>query len=189
MAQVAIARCADYERVEQALEEAIEGAGGLDWVAPGMKIALKDNLVSGGKPDSAVVTHPKLVCALARLLIARGAQVRVGDSPGGLYNAAFVSRVYAASGMTAVEESGALLNRDFSQREARFAQGRVLRAFGYTAWLDWADAVINVCKLKTHGMMGMSCAAKNLFGVVPGTLKSVDLTDNIILIEPAEMAQ
>ena len=25
--------------------------------------------------------------------------------------------------------------------------------------------------------------------VVPGTLKSVDLTDNIILIEPAEMAQ
>ena len=25
--------------------------------------------------------------------------------------------------------------------------------------------------------------------VVPGTLKSVDLTDNVILIEPAEMAQ
>ena len=37
--------------------------------------------------------------------------------------------------------------------------------------LDWADEIINVCKLKTHGMMGMTCAAKNLFGVVPGTLK------------------
>ena len=80
-------------------------------------------------------------------------------------------RIYAASGMEAVEETGAQLNHDFSQREAVFPEGKTLHTFQYTAWLDWADAVINVCKLKTHGMMGMSCAAKNLFGVVPGTLK------------------
>ena len=171
MAEVAIVRCSGYERVEAALREAIECVGGLDWVVPGMKVALKVNLVSGGAPDSAVVTHPALVAALARLLVARGAQVRVGDSPGGLYSAAFVSRVYAASGMAAVEREGAALNRDFSRREAAFPEGKLLRAFQYTAWLDWADAVVNVCKLKTHGMMGMSCAAKNLFGVVPGTVK------------------
>ena len=74
--------------------------------------------------------------------------------------------------MTAVEETGARLNRDLSQREASFPAGKVLRSFQYTAWLDWADAVIDVCKLKTHGMMGMTCAVKNLFGVVPGTRKT-----------------
>ena len=137
-----------------------------------MKVALKAlNLVSGGKPDSAVVPHPKFVSALCRLLVARGAEVVVGDSPGGLYTAPFVGHVYSASGMTAVEEVGARLNRDFSQREVSFPEGKILRSFQYTAWLDGADAIIDVCKLKTHGMMGMSCAVKNLFGVIPGTLK------------------
>ena len=28
-----------------------------------------------------------------------------------------------------------------------------------------------VSKLKSHGMMGMSCAVKNLFGTIPGTIK------------------
>ncbi|MCI5593845.1 MAG: DUF362 domain-containing protein, partial [Clostridiales bacterium] len=29
----------------------------------------------------------------------------------------------------------------------------------------------NLCKLKTHGMMGMSNAVKNMFGIIPGTVK------------------
>ena len=171
MTDVSIARCAAYDGVEAALMEALAPFGGLDWVRPGMQVAIKANLVSGGKPDSAVTTHPKLVSALCRLLIQRGAQVCVGDSPGGLYTAAYVGHIYAASGMTAVEGTGARLNRDFSQRLASFPEGKVLHTFQYTAWLDGADAVIDVCKLKTHGMMGMSCAVKNLFGTIPGTLK------------------
>ena len=78
MTDVAIVRCADYADVEAALTRALAPFGGLDWVRPGMKVALKINLVSGGRPDSAVATHPALVSALCRLLTARGAQVRVG---------------------------------------------------------------------------------------------------------------
>lgn len=169
MEKVAIARCAHYGEVESALRRATQGC--LDWVRPGMKVAIKVNLVAAGKPESAVATHPAAAAAMARLLIERGAQVRVGDSPGGLFNAANLSRVYAATGMLAVEETGARLNRDFSQREADFPEARTLKRFLYTSWLDWADEVVNLCKLKTHGMMGMSCAVKNLFGVVPGTIK------------------
>ena len=47
----------------------------------------------------------------------------------------------------------------------------MLKSFTYTAWLDACDAIIDFCKLKSHGMMGMSAAAKNLFGVIPGTMK------------------
>ena len=114
----------DYEHAEAALTEALAPFGGLDWARPGMKVALKVNLVSGGKPDSAVVPHPKFVSALCRLLVARGAEVVVGDSPGGLYTAPFVGHVYSASGMTAVEEAGARLNRDFSQRAGLVPRGQ-----------------------------------------------------------------
>ena len=45
------------------------------------------------------------------------------------------------------------------------------RSFTETAYLRNADAIIDVCKLKTHGMMGMTNAVKNFFGIIPGTMK------------------
>ena len=171
---VVIVPCGGYseEEVFPALEQALAPLGGLDWVAPGMKIAVKVHLVSSAKPEQAVTTHPGLVCALVKLLASRGADVVVGDSPGGLYNAAHLNRVYAAAGMKVVEHWGGRLNQDFTEREASFPQGKVCRQFQYTAWLDGADAIIDFCKLKTHGMMAMTCRAKNMFGAIPGTVKT-----------------
>ena len=170
---VVIVPCADYTEGETraALERALAPLGGLDWVEAGMRIAVKVNLVTFAKPEKAATTHPGLLCALVRLLAERGADVVVGDSPGGLYNAAYVNRVYAATGMRAVEQAGGRLNQNFEQSAAQYPQGKVCRQFHYTAWLDGADAVINLCKLKTHGMMAMTCGAKNLFGTIPGTMK------------------
>ena len=173
MTEVSIVRCAEYSQEEctRALTEVLEPLGGLDWVQPGMKIVIKANLVSAMKPDKAATTHPALLAALTRLLIARGASVVIGDSPGGLYNAAFLNRVYAATGMREAEEAGAVLNHDFSQNTADFPEAHIAKHFTYTAYLDGADAIISFCKLKSHGMMSLSAATKNLFGVIPGTMK------------------
>ena len=170
---VVIVPCASYGREEAraGLERVLAPLGGLDWVRPGMKIAVKANLLTFAKPEKAVTTHPALLCALVELLAARGADVVVGDSPGGLFNAAFVGRVYAAAGLKAVEQAGGRLNQDFSEGTAQFPDGKVCRQFRYTAWLDGADAIIDFCKLKTHGMMAMTCGAKNMFGTIPGTVK------------------
>ena len=73
--------------------------------------------------------------------------------------------------MRAATEHGASLNDDYSQREAIFDDAEVLHSFTYTGYLDGADHIINFCKLKSHGMMGMSCAAKNMFGTIPGVIK------------------
>ena len=43
----------------------------------------KANLVAAHAPDDAVTTHPCLLAALCQLLRERGAQVILGDSPGG----------------------------------------------------------------------------------------------------------
>lgn len=171
--RVAIVPCPDYapENIKRALNSAIEASGGLGWVRPGMRIAVKTNLVSRMKPESAAVTHPALVAELCRTLTALGAEVVVGDSPGGPYNSAWVNGVYSGTGIRAVEEAGAKLNEDFSTREVDFPAGRVAKHFPLTAWLLEADAVIDFAKLKTHAMAGMTCAVKNFFGAIPGTRK------------------
>jgi len=159
------------EGARAALEAVLAPIGGLECIPRGARVAIKANLVSAMKPNEAATTHPTLICALCDMLAERECSVVVGDSPGGLYNAAFVGRVYNATGMHEAEKHGATLNKDFSQATAEFPEGRVLHSFSYTAYLDNVDYIINFCKLKSHGMMGMSCAAKNMFGVVPGIIK------------------
>lgn len=170
---VSVAPCKDYDRetCEAALLAVLEPLGGLDWVRPGMRIGIKANLVAGAKPEKAVTTHPALLAALTRLLKARGASAVIGDSPGNLYNAAVLNRVYGLSGLSEAEQAGAELNRDFSEKDGYSADAVQAKRFTYTGWLDGCDAIINFCKLKSHGMMSLSAAAKNLFGTIPGTMK------------------
>ncbi|MBQ1820994.1 MAG: DUF362 domain-containing protein [Clostridia bacterium] len=170
---VSIVPCADYapETCVSALTAVLEPLGGLDWVKPGMKIVIKANLVAGAKPDRAVTTHPALLAALTRLLKARGASVTIGDSPGNLFNASVLNRVYAVSGLAQAEAAGAVLNRDFSEKDAYAPDAVQAKRFTYTGWLNSCDAIINFCKLKSHGMMSLSAAAKNMFGTIPGTMK------------------
>lgn len=170
---VAVVRCKTYnvEAVKPALEEALNAVNGLDFVMPGMKIIIKPNLVSFKKPDAAATTHPALLEALVEMLLARGADVTIGDSPGGPHSLPLLNRVYAATGMDRVEKLGAKLNRNMNKKTVDFPEGKVLKNFTYTEYLDEADAIIDFCKLKSHGMLGMSAAVKNLFGTIPGLKK------------------
>ncbi len=172
---VSVIGCDNYDKynVKTALSSLLDSIGGLDFVTGGMTVAIKANLVTFARPEEAVTTHPALICALIELLRERGAsRVIVGDSPGGLYNAAFLNKVYNVCGLSnAVERAGGELNKNFAQSNAYFDGARVAHSFTYTAYLDEADAIVDLCKLKTHGMMGMSAAAKNMFGVIPGTMK------------------
>lgn len=173
MPDVSVAACAAYtpEVCEQALTEVLAPLGGLEWVRPGMRVVIKANLVAAMKPDAAATTHPTLLAALTRLLKRRGAAVVIGDSPGNRFTPAVLEHVYRVTGLAEAEAAGAELNRNFDQKEASFPEAFVARRFSYTAYLDDADAIISFCKLKSHGMMSLSAATKNLFGVVPGTTK------------------
>lgn len=170
---VAIVRCADYgeETCERALREVLVPFGGLDWVRPGMRVVIKANLVSAMKPEKAATTHPALLAALTRMLRERGANVVIGDSPGGTFAAPHLNAVYRACGLSEAEAAGAELNRDFSQKEADLPEAHTAKHITYTGYLDGADAIISFCKLKSHGMLSLSAATKNLFGAIPGIIK------------------
>lgn len=171
--KVSIAPCPDYapENVRKALIAALDSIGGLDAVPGGMKVAIKANLVTLLRPERAATTHPIMLAELTRLLTERGAKVVVGDSPGGPYNAMYLKSVYAATGLEEVKAAGGQLNDNFAESQADFPEAKQAKTFSYTSWLDDADIIINFAKLKTHGMMGMSAAVKNMFGAIPGTVK------------------
>lgn len=173
MSEVAVVGCEsyEYEKVKRAVLEALCAIDGLDVIEPGMKIAIKANLVASAEPDKATTTHPAVLSALTEIFTGMGAQVVIGDSPGGIYNGMVLEKIYKTSGLYECEKYGAMLNRDFSESSAVFESAEVAKTFTYTGYLDGADIIVNACKLKTHGMMGLSCAAKNMFGVVPGTMK------------------
>ena len=92
---VSIVRCDEYEAetCRRALESVLAPLGGLDWVQPGMRIAVKVNLVSAMPPEGAATVHPTLLCELVRMLTARGASVFLRDSPGALYTPANLAHV------------------------------------------------------------------------------------------------
>ncbi len=174
MKDVSIVSCPSYdpETCRKALDLALAPVGGLDFVPVGSRVGIKANLVSFMKPEAGATTHPVLLAELTKMLRERGAaSVVIGDSPGGLFASSYVKNVYRATGMHLAEEAGAELNMDFTQKEADNPAGLVARHFTYTSWLDQCDVLIDFCKLKTHGMMAMTGAAKNMFGAIPGTMK------------------
>lgn len=173
MSEVSVVECKEYEyeKVREAVFEAVDAVGGFSVIKAGTKVAIKANLVASATPDAATTTHPYVLAALCDILSSLGAFVVVGDSPGGLYNSVVLEKIYKTAGVYECEKHGGRLNRDFSEANAVWEDALVAKTFTYTAYLDDVDVIINACKLKTHGMMGLSCAAKNMFGAIPGTMK------------------
>ena len=123
MCEVSVVDCESYEygQVKTAVSEAIASVGGLDGLAEGMRVVIKANLVASANPDKAVTTHPTVLAALTELCIERGASVVIGDSPGGIYTAAFVERIYKSAGLSLCVEKGAELNSNYGESSAYFA--------------------------------------------------------------------
>ena len=167
-----VVSCLDYDQatVAAAMDAAISAIDGLDWVKPGMRILIKANLVSAMKPEEAATTHPALICELVKRLTTLGAKAVIGDSPGGFFTVAALNHNYNTTEMTRAEELGAELNRNVASKTVQI-DGVAMKSLTYTSYIDDCDAMIDFCKLKSHGMVGMSGAVKNLYGVIPGMLK------------------
>jgi len=173
--KVALVRCPSYEMetVEAALQRGLDAVGGMQaFVSPGQMVALKPNLVRAMTPDQAATTHPMLVAAVIRAVRSVGAEALVVDSPGGPFTPGVLKALYRKTGMDwAVREAGGTLNLDVRSVQVPVDDGRALHRIDMAAAIVEADAVINLPKLKTHNLTGLTLSVKNLFGVVPGTLK------------------
>ncbi len=170
-----ISKCTEYDVsvIKSLLRYHFDALGINKDTFSGKKIAIKPNLVSPKAPEAAVTSHPAVLEAVYTLLCELGAEdVILAESPGGPYSQVTLSHIYKVTGMTELSEKcGLKLNYDTSFRKESFAGGKKLKSFDVITPIADADIIINVCKLKTHSLTGLSCAVKNLFGVIPGTLK------------------
>ena len=172
--QVYAASCPDYGQAEACIRTLVEQMGGMGrFVRPGERIVLKANLLRAAPPESAICTHPAVVEAVAKLVKEAGGTPVICDSPGGaLHKEAVLRSLYEKTGMAAAAAAaGAELSMDSSTRTVSLPEGKVLRQAEIITPVAEADGVIDLCKMKTHVLMSMTGAVKNLFGVIPGLSK------------------
>ena len=157
----------EYSSLRSDVIRLLEPLGGISaFVNCGDRVLLKPNMLAAKEPELAVTTHPALVRVVAELVKEAGGTVLIGDSPG---FGSFL-RVAKKSGIEeAARRSGATLV-EFD--EAVELQGNgTFRTINLARAYYEADKIINLPKLKTHEMMTMTCAVKNLFGAVVGAEK------------------
>ena len=174
---VSLVACDGYgrESVAESVGRALELIGGARSIAtPGQSVFLKVNAVSASEPQTAKVTHPEVVRAVAEQFLKVTDRVTIGDSPGGPFNQTLLKRVYEKTGLAAVaRETGADLAFDTRTTEVSFPEGKSVKRLTLCSSMVEADRLVSLSKFKTSRYMNISGPIKNLYGTVPGTTKFI----------------
>lgn len=153
------------------MKDAFEKLGITKELFEGKNVLLKPNLVLAKKPEFGATTHPLFAEACAKLIAEMNpSSLILADSPGGPFNSANISNVYRVCEMANINCEMLKLNDDFTWSSVRI-NGDKLKNFHVINAVYNADVVIDLCKLKTHSLTGLSGATKNLFGIIPGIEK------------------
>ncbi len=161
----------DTEIIDSAIARHFDALNVADSLRPDMKVLIKPNLLAAKKPEQGVTTHPSIVTAVCRWLKAHGIEnIVIADSPGGPYTETALKTIYSACGLKTPELSR-YLNTDTSWRSLPVPAGFNLHSFNIITPICEADFIINLAKLKTHGMTTLSAGIKNMFGAIPGLQK------------------
>lgn len=172
---VSLVECGDYcrEPVRKSVAAALELLGGAGSIAgPGQTVFLKVNAVVAAAPETARVTHPEVVRAVAEEFRKVTDRVLIGDSPGGPFTPALLKRVYEKNGLAEVaRQTGAELAFDTRTVDVSLPDGRAMKRLKLCAAMVEADRLVSISKFKTHSYLNITGPIKNLYGAVPGTTK------------------
>jgi uncharacterized protein (DUF362 family)/Pyruvate/2-oxoacid:ferredoxin oxidoreductase delta subunit len=158
----------DPDSLTANLRSLLAPLGGMEaFVHPGDRVLLKPNLLSGKAPEKAVTTHPEIVRAIIHLVQEAGGVVKVGDSPG----IGKPEAVAKKCGIWEVIETSGVEFAPFCEFVNVAAGSGTFQHLELARDILDTDVVINLPKLKTHQMMGLTCGVKNLFGAVVGLRK------------------
>ena len=178
MSKVSLTRCEDYdpERVGGALKKLLEPLGGMGaFVKPGQKVLLKVNLLAAKPPERAITTHPEIIRAVANAVRQAGGEPAIGDSPAGAVKG--VKRYWKETGIGALAEEMEIPVLNFE------TSGVVRKVVGKKSYylakpVVECDVLISLPKMKTHGLLMLTGAVKNMYGAIPGLRKAELHRDN-----------
>lgn len=165
--RVSIVKCIDYDprRVEEAVFRSVELLGGIGaFIRPGMKVLIKPNMLGPHTPEEGVCTHPEFVRAAIRLVKKAGGDVMVGDSPGTFFATHNPEEVFEKTGIGRVAKEEGVPS-------SAFDRSVIIDGIPVTRLVPDGHFILSLPKLKTHALTKMTCAVKNMFGMVTGVYK------------------
>ena len=161
---VVIAECDSYEeeKVNGAVRAAVDALGGIGaFVRRDERILVKPNFLYPSESGKHITTHPSVIRAMLRILKENGYEnVFAGDSPA------------TGSSEAAWKKLGLDPARGFGFRIAPMNREVRSGRFPFTQDVIEADAIIGVCKMKTHMLERITGAVKNMYGLICGKQKA-----------------
>lgn len=171
--KVVLLPCDSYDEalIYTKIKEGIELLGGIErFVKKEEKILLKPNLVRKAAVERAVITHPTVVGMMARILRENGYEhLSCGDSCG----VGQAQKAMKGTGMDTYLKQYDVALTDFPTGEKiSYPDGKFVKEFMLASAVCEADAVISLCKMKTHALERITGAVKNQYGCVWGLYKA-----------------
>jgi len=170
--QVSIVRAGKYDLVEilPAVRKGIELIGGIEEVIkPGDRVFVKINhLPPPSPPEKGIVTHPIFAEAVIELLKEAGADLIVGDDIESWgqdgFNISGFWQMCQRAGVRLVnlQEGGFIATRGNGQLVDPVYISRIALE---------ADVIVNLPRLKTHSLTIFTGGIKNMYGVIPASLR------------------
>lgn len=171
--KVILLPCNSYreELVYVQIKKGLELLGGVETlIEKDSRVLLKPNLLKKSEPEKAVITHPAVVGAFARILREHGYQdIIVSDSCG----TGTAGKVIKGTGMDTYLEKLGIPVVDFTKGiHVKFPEGTQAKEFVLPKELLECGSVVSLCKMKTHALERVTGAVKNTYGCVYGFHKA-----------------
>jgi len=156
------------------LKSLLNPFGGIQkYIKNGERVLLKTNLLTPSTPEKAVVTHPAVIGAVAQAILEIGGIPYIGDSPSGQFTKRRLEKTYEKAGVKDLANKlGIELNYDTSSQKIIIPHGKKLKKTILCNFIQNADKIIALPKIKTHSFMIMTLATKIMYGVIPGLTKA-----------------
>ena len=163
----------EQQNVDAAVARGLEMLGGVESIiGKEEKVLLKPNLLGKALPQKAVTTHFSVFSAVCKVLKEKGyAHVSYGDSPG--HPTTTPEKAAEACGIAAEAKKWGVPAGEFNAGSVvHFPDGKACKSFYLCKAVQETDALVNICKMKTHALERITGAVKNMYGCITGVNKA-----------------
>jgi uncharacterized protein (DUF362 family)/Pyruvate/2-oxoacid:ferredoxin oxidoreductase delta subunit len=155
----------DYSDLRKSIFTIMDFLGG-ETIEKNSRVLIKPNLLAPAPPGKGMLTHPRVVKAVAEYLIQKGVKPIVSDSPAmGSFH-----KVLRESGFDETLKGLDIICKEFTT-SVKVDMGRPFGMIEIARDALNADLIINLPKLKTHSQMLLTLGVKNFFGCIVGKRK------------------
>lgn len=169
MTDVYVKKCLSYDNCKECVEYLLHNTLKNVEIKKGMKVFIKTNALAPHPSSRAITTHPEIVKQIIQYFKKYEVEIIVGDNPA----TKDLKTVYKVNGtMDVIENEKVNLSNNKELIIISCDSNARYKQFNVTREMIECDILVNVPKLKTHGLAYFTGAQKNLFGTIYGLEKA-----------------